>query len=48
MYSVKDAVNRLDSISPNIRTEVIPNTGHGLMFTHPELINKKVLDFLDN
>lgn len=46
MYSVHEAVGRLNRISPNIKTEVVPNTGHCLMFTHPELVNKKILDFL--
>jgi len=48
MYSVKNAVKRLNSISPMIKTEVIPNTGHCLMFTYPELVNEKILDFLNN
>jgi pimeloyl-ACP methyl ester carboxylesterase len=48
MYSVKDAVKRLDSISLTIRTEVIPNSGHDLMFIFPELVNKNILDFLDH
>jgi pimeloyl-ACP methyl ester carboxylesterase len=46
MYSVEDAVKRLNSISPTIQTVVIPNTGHCLMFTRPELVNDKILDFL--
>jgi pimeloyl-ACP methyl ester carboxylesterase len=46
MYSVKDAVHRLENISPNIACEVIPNTGHCLMFSRPGLVNNKILDFL--
>ena len=46
MHSVKDAVRRLDSIAPLISTEVIPNTGHCLMFSSPEVVNDKILEFL--
>jgi len=47
MYSVPEAVKRLDSISPLIRTDVVPNTGHCLMFSHPEVVNDKILGFLN-
>jgi pimeloyl-ACP methyl ester carboxylesterase len=47
MYSVKRAVERLNSIAPNIQTEVIPNTGHCLMLAHPDIVNEKILEFLD-
>lgn len=46
MYSVKEAVNRLESISPTIICEVIPNTGHCLMFSRPDLVSDIILDFL--
>jgi len=46
MYSVEEAVKRLDRISPGIKTEVIPNTGHCLMFTRPDIVNEKILNFL--
>jgi len=46
MYSVTGAVKRLDSISPVFQTEVIPNTGHCLMFSRPDLVNDKILEFL--
>jgi len=48
MHSVEEAVERLNSISPLIKTEVVPNTGHCLMFCCPELVNAKILDFLAN
>jgi len=47
MHSVKDAVKRLNEISPQIKTEVIPNTGHCLMFLYPEIVNEKILEFLN-
>jgi len=48
MLSSKDAVKRLNSLAPDIKTEVIPNSGHGLVFTHPEIVTGKILDFLNN
>jgi len=48
MHSVKDAVKRINNIAPSIKTVVVPNTGHCLLYTHPELVNEKILDFLDN
>lgn len=46
MYSVSEAVKRQNSISPIIKTEVVPNTGHCLMFSCPDLVSDKILDFL--
>ncbi len=48
MHSVGEAVKRLNSIAPIIETEVVPNTGHCLMFCCPDLVNDKILDFLDH
>ncbi len=47
MYSVPDAVNRLDSIAPMIESEVVPNAGHCLMFSNPDLVSDRILDFLE-
>ncbi|MFB6319629.1 alpha/beta fold hydrolase [Saccharicrinis sp. FJH54] len=41
------AIERLNSIAPKIETELIQNTGHDLMYTHTEKINKLMLDFLE-
>ena len=48
ILSVKYAVKRINSLAPDIKTEVIPNSGHGLVFTHPQIVNEKILDFLNN
>ena len=48
MHSVKDAVKRLSNIAPNIKTEVVQNADHCLLFTHPEIVNEKIIDFLNN
>ncbi|PLX14989.1 MAG: alpha/beta hydrolase, partial [Marinilabiliales bacterium] len=42
------AVERLHRLAPDIKTEVIPNAGHGLVFTHSETVSEKILDFLNN
>ncbi len=46
IYDAHDAVDRLHRVNPTIRTEIIPGTGHDLMFTHTEIVNRKILDFL--
>ena len=48
MHSAREAVRRLNNIAPEIKTEVVQNAGHCLLFTHPEIVNEKILDFLHN
>lgn len=40
------AIERLNKVAPEIKTELFKNTGHDLMFTHTDKINKLMLDFL--
>ncbi len=40
------AIHRLNTVAPGIKTELFSGTGHDLMFTHTEKINKTMLDFL--
>ena len=47
MHSVPDAVNRLDRIAPMIECEVVPNAGHCLMFSNPDLVSDRILEFLE-
>ena len=47
MYSVQEAVERLNRIAPDISTEVIPNAGHCLMFIYPDTVNVRILEFLE-
>lgn len=47
-YNAKNAINRLNKVNPNIRTELIYGTGHDLLFTHTEIVNQKILDFFGN
>lgn len=46
IYSPEEAVQRLDSVAPQINVEVIPDAGHDLAFVQAELVNKIVLEFL--
>jgi len=47
-YNAIEAISRLNSVNPKIHTELIPDTGHDLMFTHTEKVNQKILNFLKN
>lgn len=46
IYDGKNAINRLNKVAPKIETELIKGTGHDLMFTHTEMVNKRILEFL--
>jgi len=46
MYEPKKALDRAISLIPNIHAELVPNAGHMLNKDQPELVNKKVLEFL--
>jgi len=47
IYSAKKALQRIKEVSPQIKTELIPGAGHDLMAVQAELVNKKVLEFLN-
>ena len=46
IYSAQQALKRINKIAPQIKTELIPNTGHDLLALKTELVNRKVLEFL--
>jgi pimeloyl-ACP methyl ester carboxylesterase len=46
LYSAKKAVERLNTLAPQIQTEIIPDAGHDLTIIQAEMVNKKVLEFL--
>jgi len=46
IYPAKKAVERLNTVAPQIQTEIIAGAGHDLTIVQAELVNKKVLDFL--
>jgi pimeloyl-ACP methyl ester carboxylesterase len=45
-YSAQEAVKRLNSAAPQIKTEIIPNAGHDLMHVQEDLVIGKILEFL--
>ena len=47
LYSPGKAVERLSRVAPAVKTEVSPRAGHDLTFVQPELVNLKVIEFLD-
>jgi len=48
MYSAQEAVERLNKIAPQIKTEIILNSGHDLAFSQAEIVNSKILEFLQS
>ena len=46
IYSAEKAVQRINTIAPQIKTEIIPDAGHDLVSVQAEMVNKKVLEFL--
>ena len=46
IYSAHEAIGRLNSVAPQIKTEIIPDAGHDLTIVQAALVNKKVIEFL--
>jgi pimeloyl-ACP methyl ester carboxylesterase len=46
VYSAQKAVKRLNSLAPQIKTEIIHNAGHDAWYVKADIVTKKVLDFL--
>jgi len=46
IYSALKAVERLNKIAPQIKTEVIPHAGHDLTIVQTEMVNTIILEFL--
>jgi len=46
IYSASKAIERLNEIVPQIKTEVIPHAGHDMTIVESEMVNTKVLEFL--
>jgi len=42
-----DAVSRLNTVAPQIITEILPDCGHDLTLVQAELVNQRILEFLD-
>jgi pimeloyl-ACP methyl ester carboxylesterase len=48
LYSAHDAVMRLETVAPKINVELIPNAGHDLTLVQAELVNSKIVEFLEH
>jgi pimeloyl-ACP methyl ester carboxylesterase len=46
LYPANRAVERLNTLAPQIQTEIIPNAGHDLTIVQADMVNRKILDFL--
>jgi pimeloyl-ACP methyl ester carboxylesterase len=46
IYSASKAIERLNEIAPQIKTEVIPHAGHDMTIVQSEMVNGIVLEFL--
>ena len=46
IYSAQKAIQRLNSVAPHIKTEIIPGAGHDLSMVRADLVNTRVLEFL--
>jgi pimeloyl-ACP methyl ester carboxylesterase len=46
IYSATEAVERLNRVAPQVRTEIIPGAGHDLTFVQTELVDHTIVCFL--
>jgi pimeloyl-ACP methyl ester carboxylesterase len=47
IYSPQKAIQRLNGIAPQIKTELIPDAGHDLSVVQSAMVNQIVQDFLN-
>jgi pimeloyl-ACP methyl ester carboxylesterase len=47
IYSAQQAVEHLNTVAPNIETAIIPNAGHDLTLVQADVVNDRILDFLE-
>jgi pimeloyl-ACP methyl ester carboxylesterase len=47
IYSAKGAVERLNTVAPDIETAIIPDAGHDLTIGQTQVVNEKILEFLE-
>jgi pimeloyl-ACP methyl ester carboxylesterase len=47
VYSAGKAWQRLHAVAPKIQARIIPGAGHDLTLAQPEMVNRKVLEFLE-
>jgi pimeloyl-ACP methyl ester carboxylesterase len=46
IYDYKAALKRAASLMPDIETAVVPDAGHALSLDQPEMVNRRILEFL--
>jgi pimeloyl-ACP methyl ester carboxylesterase len=46
IYPARAAVKRLNTVAPQIKTEIISNAGHDQLLVQTDLVNRKILEFL--
>jgi pimeloyl-ACP methyl ester carboxylesterase len=46
IYKPEDAIRRATRLMPNLKAEIVPNSNHIVEFTAPEIVNRRILDFL--
>jgi len=46
LYSARKAIQRLNSVAPHIKAEIIPGAGHDLTIVQADMVNRKVIEFL--
>ena len=47
VFSAEKAVQRLQKLAPQIRTQVIAGVGHDLTIVKAEEVNRSILEFLE-
>ncbi len=47
IFSAQKAIDRATRLMPNIQAEIIPDAGHILSMDQPEMVNERILNFLN-
>jgi pimeloyl-ACP methyl ester carboxylesterase len=47
IYSPEAALKRLRRVAPHVKAEIVPGAGHDLTMVQPDLVARRVLEFLD-
>ena len=47
IYNANKAIERAQNLLPDLTANIIPNAGHLLILDQPEIINTRILKFLD-
>jgi pimeloyl-ACP methyl ester carboxylesterase len=47
IYDARKAVRRLERVAPRVTAEIIPGAGHDLTIVQAEMVNQRILEFLN-